>query len=81
MNIHAFRELQLLERISSGGAVTQRGLAKTSGLALGLTNLLIKRLVTKGCVKVVNLDRKRLRYHPFVLHICHSHKFICPSRS
>ena len=61
-NLHAFRELQLLETISNEGSVTQRALAKTSGLALGLTNLLIRRLVKKGYVKIVNLERKRLRY-------------------
>ena len=62
MDVESYRELQLLTEISSGDSVTQRRLAKKHGLALGLTNFLIRRLVKKGYVKIVNLERKRLRY-------------------
>lgn len=62
MNTEAYREFQLLTEISSGDSVTQRHLAKKYGLALGLTNFLIRRLVNKGHVKMINLQRKRLRY-------------------
>ncbi|MBI4353614.1 MAG: winged helix-turn-helix transcriptional regulator [Candidatus Omnitrophica bacterium] len=62
MDVDDYRQLRLLTEISSGGSVTQRRLAKKHGLALGLTNFLIRRLVKKGCVKIVNLERKRLRY-------------------
>ncbi len=62
MNTEVYREFQFLTEISSGDAVTQRRLAKKYGLALGLTNFLIRRLVKKGCIKIVNLQRKRLRY-------------------
>lgn len=62
MNTAAYRELKLLTEISSGGSVTQRGLAKKHGLALGLTNFLMRRMVKKGYVKIMNLERKRLRY-------------------
>ena len=62
MNTQAFRELQLLTGISADQSVTQRSLAKSYGVALGLTNLLIRRLVKKGYLELVNLDRKRVRY-------------------
>jgi len=62
MDVDNYRELRLLTEISSGDSVTQRHLAKKHGLALGLTNFLIRRLVKKGYVKIVNLERKRLRY-------------------
>ncbi len=62
MDLEAYRELQLLTEISTDQSVTQRSLAKRQGLALGLINFLIRRLVKKGYVKVVNLERKRLRY-------------------
>ncbi len=62
MNVDAYRELQLLTEISTSASVTQRHLAKKHGLALGLTNFLIHRLIKKGHVKIVNLERKRLRY-------------------
>ena len=62
MRTNAYRELQLLEEISARSQVTQRGLAKKMGVALGLTNLLLYRLGKKGYVKVINLQRNRLSY-------------------
>ena len=56
------RDLQLLNEIESSDAVTQRGLAKRLGIALGLTNLYLKRLARKGYIKVVNLQKNRIRY-------------------
>lgn len=62
MNSDAYRDWQLLNDIGSNGAVTQRHLAKKQGLALGLTNLLIRRLVKKGYIKIIGLRRNRLQY-------------------
>lgn len=62
MDADAYRDFQLLTEIASGDAVTQRGIAKRYRLALGLTNVLIRRLVAKGYVKVISLDRKRRHY-------------------
>lgn len=56
------RELQILNEIASGVHVTQRGLSKQLGVALGLTNLLIRRLVKKGAIKIINLQRNRVKY-------------------
>lgn len=62
MDVDDYRQLRLLTEISSGHSVTQRRLAKKHGLALGLTNFLIRRLVKKGYIKIVNLEQKRLCY-------------------
>ena len=62
MDLDAYRDPQLLTEIASGDSVTQRGLARKYGLALGLTNFLLRRLIKKGHVKIVNLKRNRLRY-------------------
>ncbi len=56
------RDLQLLSEIETSEVVTQRGLSKRLGIALGLTNLYLKRLVKKGYVKVVNIQKNRIRY-------------------
>src|SRR5688500_8986706 len=61
------RNLEILAAIGEGNAPTQRALAERLGVALGLTNLYLKRLVTKGYVKVTDFPekpaaRKRLRY-------------------
>lgn len=62
MDTESLRDLHLLTEIASEPSVTQRRIAQRQGLALGLTNLLIRRLVRKGYVKIVNLQRNRLHY-------------------
>ncbi len=62
MNIESLRDLQLLDDISSEAVLTQRSIAQKRGLALGLTNLLIRRLVQKGYIEIVGLRRNKMRY-------------------
>jgi len=63
MDPESRRELTLLEAVSEdGGQVTQRGLATRMGVALGLTNMYLKRLVRKGYIKCVNMQSNRLLY-------------------
>lgn len=42
--------------------MSQRSLASDLGIALGLTNLLVKRLVRKGWVRVIHIKPNRVRY-------------------
>ena len=62
MDIEAQRQLQLLEAVEQDSRVTQRGLATKVGIALGLTNIYLKRLVRKGYIKCVNVQSNRLTY-------------------
>lgn len=62
MNVEARRNLQALEAIDQDDHLTQRSLADSLGIALGLTNIYLKRLVRKGYVKCVNVQSNRLRY-------------------
>jgi hypothetical protein len=55
-------EFRILTEIAAKGDVTQRTLAKDLGIALGLTNLYMKRLVRKGFVKIGGVHPHRLRY-------------------
>jgi len=61
------RALEILNAIGEGQPLSQRALAQRLGVALGLTNLLLKRLARKGSIKIVEFPRKpgtgkRLRY-------------------
>ncbi len=56
------RELEILEKIENNGHLTQRDLSKEIGIALGLVNLLLKKMVKKGWIKVKNVDAKKIRY-------------------
>ena len=62
MDNEARRDLQLLEAVEQDSRVTQRGLAVKLGIALGLTNIYLKRLVRKGYIKCVNVQPNRLTY-------------------
>jgi DNA-binding MarR family transcriptional regulator len=64
---HAERDLAILSAIDEGRSLSQRALADRLGVALGLTNLLLKRLAKKGYIKIVEFPtkpaaRKRLQY-------------------
>jgi DNA-binding MarR family transcriptional regulator len=59
-NDHHIREI--LESLERDPSVSQRSLASRVGIALGLTNLLLKRLVVKGWVRVVHVRPNRVRY-------------------
>jgi len=56
------RDLQLLEALEAQSTITQRTLASRLGIALGLTNLYLKRLIRKGYVKCVTIPPNRLIY-------------------
>ncbi len=62
MPSHDHHTRRILTRIEAGDKISQRSLAKELGIALGLTNLLIRRLVKKGWVKVINVRPNRVRY-------------------
>lgn len=62
MDVEARRELKVLEAIAANDRTTQRGLASHVGIAVGLTNLYLKRLIRKGYVKCVNVQSNRVRY-------------------
>jgi DNA-binding MarR family transcriptional regulator len=62
MDIEAHRDLQLLEAVERNARVTQRTLADGLGIALGLTNIYVKRLVRKGYIKCVNVKSNRIAY-------------------
>jgi DNA-binding MarR family transcriptional regulator len=56
------RELEILEKIENDGHLTQRDLSREVGIALGLVNHLLKKMVKKGWIKIKNMDAKKIRY-------------------
>jgi DNA-binding MarR family transcriptional regulator len=53
---------KILLAIEEGRPISQRTLARELGVALGLTNLLVRRLVGKGYIKITGIQRNRVRY-------------------
>ena len=62
MDIQRQRDLLLLSELDRDGGATQRTLAIKLGVALGLTNLYLKRLARKGYIKIMTIPRNRIRY-------------------
>lgn len=62
LDVESHRDLKLLEAVEEDSRVTQRSLATKLGIALGLTNIYLKRLVRKGYIKCVNVQSNRISY-------------------
>ncbi len=62
MKTESYRELKVLEELTNDSSPTQRHLSKKMGVALGLTNLMIRRCVNKGYLKIVNAQKNRIHY-------------------
>ena len=62
MNVEEHRDLRMLEAVYRDSRVTQRGLASQLGIALGLANVYLKRMIHKGFIKCVNVRPNRITY-------------------
>ena len=62
MDIDSQRVLRLLDVVDQESTLTQRTLSARLGIALGLTNLYVKRLIRKGYIKCVTIRANRLAY-------------------
>jgi len=56
------KEYRIMDAVSSSPELSQRAISEQSGLSLGLTNILLNRLVKKGYMKTVRLNPRRIRY-------------------
>lgn len=57
-----FKNLQLLEEISRDSNASQRKLSQRLGVALGVTNACLKKMVKKGYIKIKGINHKRISY-------------------
>jgi DNA-binding MarR family transcriptional regulator len=59
-------ELSLLESIAAAdigsASLTQRNIAQSAGLSLGMTNALVKRLADRGWLKLTRISTRTIRY-------------------
>src|SRR4030042_3863513 len=57
------RDLRLLEECERNPIISQRELSHKFGIALGVTNACIKRMVRKGWVRIRGFDHRRIGYY------------------
>jgi len=55
-------EILILEELEKNSNITQRDLSEKTGLSLGMVNLLLKKFIKKGFVKLERLNSKSFRY-------------------
>jgi len=53
---------RILTEIEADNRLSQRSLSRDLGIALGLTNLIVRRLVHKGWVRIIRIKPNRVRY-------------------
>ncbi len=56
------KSVQVLSILAENPTLSQRAVAQKSGLSLGLVNLILKRLLQTGHIKIANMSKKRMRY-------------------
>jgi hypothetical protein len=62
VNVEGQRDLVLLSEVDRDPSVTQRSLSSKLGVALGLTNLYLKRLAREGYIKIKTIPGNRIQY-------------------
>ena len=55
-------EYQILNHLQENEITTQRRISSNTGLSLGAVNLLLKKMIRKGLVKVEKLNARTMRY-------------------
>ncbi len=62
MDQQDIKSLQILEQIGNGHSPSQRDVAKSLNMSLGLVNSFMKRLARKGYLKITTIPRNRVKY-------------------
>jgi len=57
------RELNLLQELEKNPIISQRELSHKFGIALGVTNACLKRMVRRGWIRIMNFDHHRIGYY------------------
>ena len=62
MELNDIRTLRILETVEEEVSQSQRAIARELNISVGLVNSFIKRLATKGYVKIAATPKNRIRY-------------------
>src|SRR5512139_4123580 len=57
------RNLRFLEELEKNPVISQRRLSEKFGIALGLTNTCLRRMVQKGWIRIRVINQRRLGYY------------------
>ncbi len=57
------RELNLLQELEKNPVISQRELSNKFGIALGVTNACLKRMVRRGWIRIMNFNHHKIGYY------------------
>lgn len=57
------RELRLLEELEKNPIISQREMSHKFGIALGVTNACLKRMIRKGWIRIRGFDHRKIGYY------------------
>jgi DNA-binding MarR family transcriptional regulator len=56
------KELEVLRRVAKDSSISQRQLSKGAGVSLGLINVILKKFIEVGYLKVSHLNKRKVKY-------------------
>ncbi len=56
------REFELINIIGTKLGENQRDISRRMELSLGMTNMLVRRLISKGYIRISQLDKRKIKY-------------------
>ena len=56
------KEFAIINEIHKNNLPDQRAIASSTGISLGMTNLIVKRLIKQGYIKAKQLNRRKIHY-------------------
>jgi DNA-binding MarR family transcriptional regulator len=56
------KEVAILDQLSKSSSVSQRKLAQTTGISLGLINVILKKFIKAGLIKISYLNKRKMEY-------------------
>src|SRR3989338_10379731 len=62
MPLLSSKEVEILENISRNRSLSQRELAKKTLISLGLINVILKRFIKIGYIKVSHVNKRKMEY-------------------
>ncbi len=63
MEILDDREYKIIETLLQNKESTQREISRRAGISLGLTNIIIKKLIKKGFLKIKKINKRKIFYY------------------
>lgn len=57
------KEVVIMNRISKKSSISQRELAKITGISLGLINVILRKIEKGGYVRVEHVNKRKMEYH------------------